>query len=101
MNKKVTKIDLVDAVHESTCVEKKVIQKVVDSFLEELKNSLKGGSNIELRGFGTFELKVRNERERARNPKTGEIVSVPAHNIASFRAGQELKNALLQLPVEK
>ncbi len=101
MNKKVTKVDLVDSVHESTSIEKKVIQKVVDSFLEELKNSLKNGSGIELRGFGTFELKLRKGREKARNPKTGEIVSVPPHNVASFRAGQELKSAVLQLPVEK
>ena len=40
-------------------------------------------------------------KEKARNPKTGEILSVEPHYVAAFRAGQELKKALMEIPVEK
>ena len=98
--KKVTKFDLVEAVYENTSYDKKVVQTVIDSFLEEIKNSLKDSSTIELRGFGTFELRLRKGKESARNPKTGDKVSVAPHYVAAFRSGQELKNALWNLPVE-
>jgi integration host factor subunit beta len=98
--KKVTKFDLVEAVYENTSYDKKVVQTVIDSFLEEIKNSLKDSSTIELRGFGTFELRLRKGKESARNPKTGDIVSVVPHYVAAFRSGQELKNSLWNLPVE-
>ena len=99
--KKVTKVDLVESVYENTSYDKKVIQTVIDTFLEEIKNSLKDSSTIELRGFGTFELRLRKGKESARNPKTGDKVSVAPHYVAAFRSGQELKNSLWNLPVEK
>ena len=67
---KVTKFDLVESVHAKVNCEKKVVQAVLESLLDEIKNSLKDGSTIELRGFGTFELRLRKGREKARNPKT-------------------------------
>ena len=97
---KVTKFALVEAVYENTSYDKKVVQTVIDSFLEEVKNSLKDSSTIELRGFGTFELRLRKGKESARNPKTGDKVSVAPHYVAAFRSGQELKNSLWNLPVE-
>ena len=99
--KKVTKFDLVEAVYANTSYDKKVVQTVIDTFLEEVKNSLKDSSTIELRGFGTFELRLRKGKESARNPKTGDKVSVAPHYVAAFRSGQELKNSLWNLPVEK
>lgn len=98
--KKVTKFDLVEAVYENTSYDKKVVQTVIDSFLEEIKNSLKDSSTIELRGFGTFELRLRKGKDSARNPKTGDRVSVAPHYVAAFRSGQELKSSLWNLPVE-
>ena len=99
--KKITKNDIVDKVHEDTKIEKKVLHEAFDGIIAELKNSLKCGSTIELRGFGTFEPRLRKGREKARNPKTGEILSVEPHFVAAFRAGQELKKALMEMPVEK
>ena len=90
-----------DAVYESTSYDKKIIQTVIDSFLEQVKFSLKDSSTIELRGFGTFELRLRKGKLSARNPKTGDKVSVAPHYVAAFRSGQELKNALWNLPVEE
>ena len=95
--KKITKYDLVESIYQNTKCEKRVVQQVVESFLEEVKNSLESGSTIELRGFGTFEPRLRKGRVSARNPKTGEKLSVDPHYVAAFRSGQELKKALWDL----
>ena len=94
---KVTKGDLVDEIYQSTDVEKQIIQKVVDSFLVHTREALEEGSTIELRGFGTFEARLRRGRAVARNPKTGEKLSVEPHYVAVFRAGQILKDKLWNL----
>lgn len=94
---KITKSDLVDAVYKSTNLEKQVIQKVIDSFLLHTRESMENGSSIELRGFGTFEVRLRKGRAAARNPKTGEKLSVEPHYVAAFRAGQVLKEKLWNL----
>ena len=94
---KVTKGELVDAVYKSTDVEKQDIQKVIDSFLLHTRGQLEQGSTIELRGFGTFEARLRKGRAVARNPKTGEKISVEPHYVAAFRAGQILKDKLWNL----
>ncbi len=101
MAEKITKYDLVEAVYEDINCEKKVIQSVVDSLLDNIKDSLKEGATIELRGFGTFELRLRKGRSKARNPKTGEQLSVEPHYVAAFRSGQDLRNALWHLPVKE
>ena len=73
-------------------VTKQIIQAMVDS--------LSAGKTIRFRGFGTMEPKER-KAQNARNPRTGEIINVPAHRRVIFRPGQELKKALRkQLPVE-
>ena len=61
-SKKVTKFDLVESVYLKTKYEKKTIQNVLETLLENIKTSLKDGATIELRGFGTFELTRSEER---------------------------------------
>ena len=86
-----TKADIVDALYDNTGIERKEIRKIIDLFFAEIKTALLRRDVIELRGFGTFEIKIRKGRSRARNPKTGEAVSVRPHGIVCFRPGQELK----------
>jgi integration host factor subunit beta len=88
---KVTKTDIIDTVYEKTGMNRKEIRTVVDLFIDEIRASLMEQMVIELRGFGTFEVRVRKGRQKARNPKTGEPVSVTSHGIAAFRPGRELK----------
>jgi integration host factor subunit beta len=88
---KVTKADIIDAIYNKTDIDRKDIRRVADLFIEEIKAALVSYKVIELRGFGTFEIKIRKGRQKARNPKTGEIVSVDSHGIAAFRAGRDLK----------
>ena len=97
--KKVTKYDLVEKVYQKTNWEKRIVQDVVEQLLDELKDALKEGNTIELRGVGTFEPRRRKGRSKARNPKTGALLTVAPHYVAAFRSGQELKKSLWDLPV--
>jgi integration host factor subunit beta len=100
VSKKITKADLVDAIYNKISTERREIRYVVDVFLEELKAALVSDNSIELRGFGTFEVRIRKGREKARNPKTGELLSVHSHGIASFRAGRELRRGVWNIKRE-
>ena len=97
---KLTKADIVDAIYGKVPVDRKRIQKIVDLFFDEVKAALVSNKAIELRGFGTFEIKIRKERKKARNPKTGEILSVDSHGVVVFRAGQELKQDVWNIKKE-
>lgn len=104
MSMKITKADLIEAIYSEindSDFTKKDIQNVIDLLVKNLKKSLTEKSKIELRGFGTFELRLRKGKVAAHNPKTGEKVSVKPHYVAVFRAGQELKNNLFNLPVDE
>lgn len=96
-NSKITKKDLVQNVYNSISIDKQTVQATIDSFLEQLRNAMENGKTIELRGFGTFEPRLRKGKEAARNPKTGEKVKVAPHYVVAFRAGQELKEKLWKL----
>ena len=88
---KFTKADIVDSLYDKTGMSRKEIRTVIDLFISEVKAALLKRSVIELRGFGTFEVKVRKARARARNPRTGQILSVRPHGTVCFRCGRELK----------
>jgi nucleoid DNA-binding protein len=71
---------------------KEVIQRVFDSITATLLHE----GRIELRNFGVFEVKRRRPR-RARNPRTGEEVEVPAKLVVTFKPGQEMEERVGQL----
>jgi len=100
-SKKLTKIDLVDRIYEKSDIEIKNIKVVVDSLLDEIKDALVTNNSVELRGFGTFENRLRKGRAQARNPRTGEIVSVDDHFVVVFRPGKELKNTVWNLKINE
>jgi integration host factor subunit beta len=89
--KKFTKADIVDALYEKTGMSRKEIRTVIDLFIDGIKDALMRRQVIELRGFGTFEVKVRKARPNARNPRTGEPIASRSHGIVAFRSGRELK----------
>lgn len=91
MQHKLTKAEIIEHIYEHLDVNRKDIHRVIDEFFEELKTALSEDKVVELRGFGTFEVRTRKGREKARNPKTGETVPVKAHGVAVFRPGKELK----------
>ncbi|HEC62401.1 MAG TPA: integration host factor subunit beta [bacterium] len=87
---KLTKAEIIERIHQEVDVSKKNIHKILDLLFQEIKAGLLQDQIIELRGFGTFEVKTRKGR-KARNPKTGEVVDVSNHGVAVFRPGRELK----------
>jgi integration host factor subunit beta len=91
MYDKTTKAELIELLASKTGLKQKDIHKLIDDLWNEIAKSMLEGNTIELRGFGTFEIKKRKGRANARNPKTGEIVVVEDHGVASFRPGRELK----------
>jgi integration host factor subunit alpha len=99
-NSKLTKAEIVESIAEQTSLNKKEIQNIVDLFFAEVKDALKQDRVIEFRGFGTFEVRARKGREKARNPKTGDTVRVLPHGVVVFRPGKELKDAVWKLKEE-
>jgi integration host factor subunit beta len=101
MAEKLTKAELIDALYESLSpssrTTRKEIHELIDGLFSEIKSAILEGKIVELRGFGTFEVKLRKGRSKARNPKTGEIVSVSDHGVATFRPGRELKKAAWEM----
>jgi len=85
-----TKADLVKDVSNETGIIRKDVSLSVDAFLEAIKDSLKNGKHIEIRGFGTFKLKIRKERI-GRNPKTEEKVIIPSRVVPTFKFSKSLK----------
>eukprot|EP01156_Anaeramoeba_ignava_P010655 Anaeramoba_ignava/a480381_35.p2 GENE.a480381_35~~a480381_35.p2 ORF type:complete len:109 (+),score=8.68 a480381_35:1624-1950(+) len=83
--------------YEDTAITKTEIHMLIDEFFEEVKDGLKKDQIIELRGFGTFEVHTRKQRDRAHNPKTGAPVTVDTHGVAFFRPGRELKERVWNL----
>lgn len=63
---------------------------LVESFFDELSESLIDGKEVKLSGFGNFELKDKNSRP-GRNPKTGEPVDVSARRVVTFKTGQKFR----------
>ena len=57
-----TKADIVNAISENTGIEKMVVQKTVEAFMESVKGSLIKGEDVFLRGFGSFVVKTRAEK---------------------------------------
>ena len=91
---KINKAEVIEQIYKNSNLSKKDIIAVTDAFLSILKNSLLEKKSIELRGFGSFNIVYRKGRENARNPLTGEKVSVPDHHTVKFRPGREIKEAL-------
>ncbi|MDR2965395.1 MAG: integration host factor subunit beta [Treponema sp.] len=99
--KKFTKQDIIDAIYEKTGMNRTESRNVMDLIIDEMKAALLRRQVIELRGFGSFEVKVRKARPRARNPRTGETISIRAHGAVAFRAGRELKQAVWNINDDK
>ena len=86
-----TKADLVEICAEKTGLTRTDVAVTVDA-------SLEAGKNIEIRGFGTFKVKLRKAR-KARNPRTGEEVPVPDRKVPVFKPSNEFKNLIVRQPV--
>ena len=71
---------------------KEIVQKTFDAIVETLVEERR----IELRNFGVFEVKMRAAR-KARNPRTGGQVEVPAKFVVTFKPGKEMEAKVREL----
>ena len=72
---------------------KKDLEKLTNIVLKEIKDTLKRGERVELRGFGIFSSKTQKARI-SRNPKTGEKVNTPKKKTIHFKMSKEMFNKL-------
>lgn len=79
-----TKADIVNDISKNTGIEKVVVQKTVEAFMETIKGSLAEGKNVYLRGFGSFIVKKRAEKT-ARNISRNTTIIIPEHFIPAFK----------------
>lgn len=84
------KAEMVARLAQRMKISKKEADIVVKTIFGTIVDSLSSGEKVELRGFGSFRIKERKPR-KSRNPKTGEIVQVPAKKVPFFRPGKDLK----------
>ncbi len=94
-----TKADLVKTISQETGIIRKDVAIVVDTFLDAVKDSMKEGHHIEIRGFGTFKLKIRKPRI-GRNPKTADKVPVPERVVPTFKFSRAFKDDVADANVE-
>ncbi len=89
-----TKSELVqELLNQASHVSQKDLGLIVDTIFDSMVKALQTGERIELRGFGTFEVRVREPR-LGRNPKSGTKVSLGIRKVPFFKAGKELKEKL-------
>ncbi len=89
-----TKRDLAKRVAKDTDCKQSLAAKMVDSVFVAMRESLMRGDRIEIRGFGVFEVRNTRPKPAARNPRTGDIIQVPARRKTHFKPGKILKEEL-------
>jgi integration host factor subunit beta len=68
---------------------------IVSTFFDSIKEALKAGKRVEIRGFGSFKIKE-YQGYTGRNPSSGELVDVKPKKLPFFRVGKGLKEYINQ-----
>ncbi len=94
-----TKSDLIDFLCDKERLPKGRAELLVNTIFGSMEEALKKGDRIEIRGFGSFE--IRNYRAyQGRNPRTGNTVPVRPKRLPFFKVGKELKERVNDLRTE-
>ncbi len=75
---------------------KKLIEKIIDTFFKSIEDALKEKKTVYLRGFGTFFIKEIKENFSARDPRNGKLIYVPKRNKIRFKISKKFKKFLNQ-----
>jgi len=87
------KSDFITYISEKHTTTKVEAEKVIDMFTSSIMGALGEGNEVSLIGFGNFSVSKVAARA-GRNPRTGEVVQVPAYNQVRFKVGQKMKDAV-------
>src|SRR5262252_6208407 len=90
-----TKKEIVKQIAEHSRISRQVALEAVQMVFDGITETLVDEGRIELRNFGVFEVKRRRAR-KARNPRTGEKLSVPERSVVTFKPGREIKERVNQ-----
>ncbi|BCZ44041.1 transcriptional regulator [Clostridium gelidum] len=85
------KAELITSMAEKSKLTKKDAELALKALIESVEESLEKGEKVQLVGFGTFETRARAARE-GRNPRTKEVINIPATTVPVFKAGKEFKD---------
>ena len=88
-----TKAELAKKISQDTGLEVSASMAAIESFMNNVKASLKDGEIVTLRGFGTFDIKHRASKA-ARNITKNTTMTIPAHNIPSFKPAKVFVNSV-------
>jgi integration host factor alpha subunit len=91
-----TKADLIEGLSNKLGMNKGEAEKAVNIMLDDIIGALKQGERVNISGFGTFAVSMREART-GRNPKTGESIEISASRSAKFKPGKQLKDSLNDL----
>jgi len=81
--------------HKNRNLTKKQVEYIINDVFDQIKVALKNKDKVEIRGFGSFKVRTKNEKI-GRNPKTGEVLKIPAKIIPYFKSGKDLKKSLIK-----
>ena len=96
----VTKSDLIETVAQKLHLPKGKAELIVNCVFDSMEESLKKGERIEIRGFGSFEIRHYKPYE-GRNPRTGDPVAVQEKRLPFFKVGKELKERVNEAAQKK
>ena len=83
------KTEFINAVSEQSGLSKVDSKKAVEAFIQTISNEMKEGGKVALLGFGSFSTAEKAARKGV-NPKTKEVIDIPARKVVKFKAGAEL-----------
>jgi len=87
------KTELIKAIATKAELNNKVAAAALDATISSITDALKAGENVQLIGFGTFEVRTRAART-GRNPATGETIEIAESKVPAFKPGKALKDAI-------
>lgn len=88
-----SKTDLVSFIAEAAGLTKADASRALEAMIEGVETGLKKDGKVTITGFATFTKKFKEEKE-GRNPRTGEVVKIPARQAVTIKPGTKLKEAL-------
>ncbi|MDE7441477.1 MAG: integration host factor subunit beta [Muribaculaceae bacterium] len=88
-----TKAEIVTEIAHKTGLERAAVLKIVENLMDVVKDSMAGGNNVYLRGFGSFIIKTRKEKT-ARNISQNTSLKIPEHKIPAFKPAKVFMEAV-------
>jgi integration host factor subunit beta len=93
-----TKKEIANAIADEMKLPQMLVQEIIRRLFDRIVDTVAKEGRIELRNFGIFEVKNRGPR-KARNPRTGDSVLVPAKRVVTFKPGLEMEEKVKKLPI--